>query len=147
MKRLFAALLTAALAIGATAHQASAQTYGTIALTAVTNSILPSAAETTTAVIDLRGNRNVAVDARFQGDGSGTANATFAFVPSLNGTTFETTKVYALVAPANGTTAVHVMTNWDFGAYGYLKLAFVTNAHATVTLTNVAVTVALKPGS
>lgn len=145
MKRFIAAIFAVAFVL--LAFQASAQNYGTIALTSVTNSILPSIAETTTAAIDIRGNRNVAFDFRFQGNGSGTANATLAVVPSLDGTTFDTAKVYALVAPANGTTVVHVTTNWDFGAYGWIKASYITNAHATVTLTNVAVTVALKPGS
>lgn len=145
-KTIFAAnLALAVLAILAT--PASAQTYGTV--TAYTNActIAGSTASNTPSVFDIRNNRNITVQLKFAGDAAGTANVTAAFIPSLDGTTFDTVKTYTIAAPANGAgNAVIAVTNWDFGAYGFLKAAYVTNAAGSGNITNVSLTVGLKPG-
>jgi hypothetical protein len=125
---------------------ASAQTYGVPTLTTPTN-VLASTASNTTAVVNIQANRNVSVDFQFQGDAAGTANVTAFFIPSLDNITYDNTKGYVLIAAANGTTKVNVTTNWDFGAYGYVKLSYITNAAATANITNVVVKVGLKPNN
>ncbi len=144
MKRILA---LAVLAFATTSLTATAQTYGTITLSSVPTSLVGAIATNCTSVIDIRNNKNVAVQLKFQSDTTGTDPVAAVFIPSIDGTTFDTTKVYRLTC-LNGTagTAVVATTNWDFAAFGYVKLAFVTNAAAgSAAITNLSVKVALKP--
>lgn len=145
MKKILSILFLVALTALLFVPAATAQTYGTITLTTPTI-IAASTASNTTQVVDCRYNKNVAFTFGFKGANSGTDNVTFALVPSLDGLVFDTTKVIPVIAAANGLTQVYVSTNIDMGAYGWVKLSYMTNASAAVNVTNVTATAALKPG-
>src|SRR5205085_8812038 len=125
-----------------------AQTYGTQTLTTVPASVITGTSSNFSAQINCNYNRNVTFD--IAGRCLTATNTTFILtvVRSLDLQTFETASlspyVFTLTIPTNGIT-YHLFTNVDVGACGYLVP---TNAAAGPgTVTNVVVTVALKPGN
>jgi len=125
------------------ASVAFAQTYGTIN-GGIATSISGGATSTANTVFDVRGNRQVSVQI---GATSATTNSTLAvtFVRSNDGITYETSTPYVFTLTLSSAGTFGMVTNFDVGASGYLKLTTAT-AGATVPLTSTAVTVALKPG-
>lgn len=95
---------------------------------AVTNaaSITP-----TNAIVELRKNQGIAILPRFVGTGASTANVTFTFNVSADGTNYTTTGPLTYTAALNGTTPVvgyKLFTATDLNNVRYLKLSSVTNA-------------------
>lgn len=113
---------------------------------AMTNlsSLIASNATTTinTGQFPLRGT-GVALLPSFAGSNSGTANITFNFQVSADGTNWSTISPFSIVAPMNGTAGVIVYTNWGAPALNnvrWMRLGSWQNAHtANCFLTNILV--------
>jgi hypothetical protein len=145
MNKILSVIALAGLLLTASAR---AQTYGTIALTTAPASVILNTSSNFSSIIDCRANRNVTFD--IAGRCLTATNTTYILtvVRSLDAAVFETASlspyIFTLTIPTNGTT-YHLITNVDVGACGYL---IPTNSAAGAgTVTNVTVTVALKPGN
>jgi hypothetical protein len=136
---LLAIFAVAALAVSAQAQQYSVNTLST------TNAISANTTITPGSVIAATKHLNVALQPSFALANSGTANVTFSFARSVDGTTFESTPSVSLVVAANGTNTVTGFTNVSMGAGGYLKLTSVANANST-NVTGLNVLYGIKPG-
>ena len=124
------------LLIGLIAFNATAQTYVTNDLqiaTTITNSATYTFAGTN--YVDLTRYSQVAFELKFQGVGAASGNVTVTF--KRGGTTgdYETTPGWTFIVPANGTTAVIALTNYDSGPIAFAKLNTIVSA-AGANLTN-----------
>ncbi len=138
---IFAGLICAAILLIAQVPAPSSGTSTSLTLNGATN-ISAQLATNVNAVLDITLQKDFALAFGFHGDSAGTANVTAFFAPSTDGTTntMDTTKGFALIAAANGGTAVVVTTNLPasvIAGYNYLILRYFTNAAATAVMTNV----------
>lgn len=148
MKKILLALLTVA-ACFMVARPAKAQTYGTVSpvssqiYAVITNGTTQSF--TTNNIVDTRYNRNITIS--IAGKANSAAASTLALVmgKSTDGTTntLDTIGVTnTLNIPTNAISITNVTI--DMGAAGYAHVLSLTAGSASVT--NAAVTIALKPG-
>lgn len=137
--------LVLGVAIVAAPFAVKAQTYGTISVANVPTAWLAATATNVGTVIDCRYNRNIGIYAQAQGTNTSTSAITAVFNQSADGLNFDTLTPRVVTWALNNTTVASTTTNWDIGAIGYLKLAYITNAAGT-GISNVVVQVALKPG-
>ena len=88
--------------------------------------------------------RLVGVQASVTGStGTNVQDVVFVFKRSVDGTTYNTIGDWRVTVPIYGTTNNTVVTNWDIGAVGYLKLYAVENV-STNYITNVSCKVSIK---
>lgn len=140
MKKLLAILgIAAMLSLSAVADP---PVYGPQTLSLSTNFIAASTATNFTGVVDCHAQRNVTFQFLFAADASG-GTVTFAFKPSVDGITYANA-VIPITLGNSAVTATTVVTNIDTFGYGYLKLAYVTNAHGTANITNLGVIYGIK---
>lgn len=134
------AALPSAIAQGYTAYAAQTLIAGG------TNNVAAATTNTYTQVLTLTRQREVAVQISFKSTGTNSSTIGFDFLPSVDGTTFDTANAaHSLNFAANGTTTVVVVTNLVAPAgIGYLKLASVRNPNATQAITNLSVIYAVK---
>lgn len=130
---------------------AEAQTMVFTNHVAITNSIAPSVATTSNlgSPVDLQYHRDCFLMFKFTGNGSGTSLVGLTLARSHDGTTatLETTPRFVWFAAQNGTTQVIAVTNLDtstIGAMRYLHVVAITNASASVTMTNASLDVITK---
>ena len=143
MKRIL--LTLAILAVLTLPALAQTPIYGPQSLGLWTNFVAASTARAVTNVVDCAHQRNVTFQFLFKGDDAG-GTVTFAFKPSVDGTTYAD----AVIPITLGNLAVAgttVVTNIDTFGYGYLKLVYITNAHASANITNVTVSYGVKISS
>ncbi len=149
MKTLFklGMLVTALIALFTAEVQAQySQVYGAQPLTLWTNKVTASAAVAfTNTVIDCHAQRNVSLQITHAVDSTG-ATITYAFQTSVDGTSWSTARA-AIALADPGVTGTTVVTNIDTLGYGYLRLSYITNNHATAVLTNTAIVYGLKIGA
>lgn len=142
MKKLI--MLIGALAIAAISTQAqtySAQNVG-LGLTA----IAATGASNILATLDVRKQKDVAVQIDFKLSGSGTGNQTLVFERSVDGSTWTTLsadKSSVVIAATSGTVSTTV-TNLPTYGCGWIRLATWTNADASRYVTNLTVKYAIK---
>ena len=98
----------------------------------------------TTIVFDTRKQRDVMVEGSFKSTGANTSTITFTLQPSLDGVTFDTTKVWTWTITAAGTSTALGSTNISTGGAGYIRLASIQNANGSQGLTNILVRYAVK---
>lgn len=123
---------------------ATAQQYSPVTLISGTT-IAAQATSNYTHNITLTKAQDVAFQLSFQGAGAGTDNVTVTFKESVDGSTWSTTPTKTWVVAANGNTAVALTTNFTVNALGYLRVASIANASASVAMTNLTVKYAIKP--
>lgn len=94
----------------------------------------------TNAVIDCRGQQNVAVQVTFAHMGAGTDACGFAFTPQVDTATTNVhgSTAFYIVGAAAGTTGTSLSTNCNVKGYPYLRLAYITNGVAEV-MTNISI--------
>ena len=114
-------------------------TYGTIAAQSASNTV---------AVIDCRKQTFTTLQITFQGSATASDNLTFAFRPSVDGATYDTGAVYPIqLALTTGGVAKTVVTNLpSLPGANFWKLAYITNAAATATVTNYSIIYGIKTG-
>jgi hypothetical protein len=112
----------------------------TLATTVVTNLASPP-------VIDVRKQKEVTIVFSFNQASASTSNVVYALHGSLDGTYYDATRAFIIVAPSEGATRVNYRTNINVGGLGYLKLYAISNATALTTMTNFGVTYGLKIGA
>lgn len=147
MNKILSAIIGLALMVSA----ASAQVYN--AQSMMTNSVIAgSLTNYYSSVASLAALRNgnmvpprlVGVQMNVTGSvGTNVQNVTFVFKRSVDGTTYNTIGDWRVDVPIYGTTNNTVVTNWDVGGVGYLKLYAVENV-STNYITNVACKVSIK---
>ena len=149
MKNIFRIPVLAALLVGVAAE---AQQYSAVAMGRLTNTITAAAAETTLIGTTNTATRNesVGLQCSFTATAASTAAITIQIQPSADGIKFNTADAgaFSWTIPANGTTEVVACTNLSeahLGNLGYWKIAYITNAHASVNVTNFVIKVAKKP--
>lgn len=124
---------------------AKAQTYGPITLSAVPSTLTTAVATNCTATIDCRYNRNIGIYIQAAGSNTTTSAITAVFNQSADGLNFDTLTPRVVTFALNNTTTAGTTTNYDIGAIGWMRLAYVTNA-AAVGVSNLMVQVSFKPG-
>ena len=139
-------ILLAAAAVFALTFSASAQipSYGPAKVGTVSNYVAASTATNYNAVIPVQSQRNVALQITQNNDAAGTANISYVLQSSVDNVTYQTGPFAVIIVPANGTTAVTTVTNFDTVGVGYLRLQYVTNAAASANLTNFSITYGIK---
>lgn len=123
-----------------------AQTYGPTTISAVPSTLTTAVATNIGTIIDCRYNRNVGIYVQAAGSNTTTAAITAVFNQSLDGVNFDSLTPRVVTFALINTTTAGTTTNYDVGAIGFLKLAYVTNA-AAVGVSNLVVQYSLKPGS
>ena len=98
----------------------------------------------TTVVFDTRKQKDLTIEGSFKSTGANTSTMTFTLQPSLDGITFDTTKVWTWTIAATGTSTAVGTTNISTGGAGYVRLASIQNANATYLITNILVRLAFK---
>jgi len=140
---LLGAMLTLALPAAGQGYNAYAVqtllTGGTNIVTAASSNVVSGS------IITLTRQREVAIQASFAAVGTNDSTITFWLQPSVDGSTFDTSKnlTHNFTVAANGTSTVNITTNITVGAVGYLRLA-INNPNATMALTNVSVKASIK---
>ena len=135
------ALLTCTIPV-----QSQERIYAPQPLTLWTNWVLASTNRLyTNTVIDCNGQRNVALQITTKVDAAGGV-VTYAFQPSVDGITFADARLPIQVADP-GVAGTTVVTNIDTLGYGYLRLSYITNAHATANVTNIVLKYSIKLGA
>jgi hypothetical protein len=135
---LCAGLLAFLLAAPLVQAQVAPRNLTTLTLTATT-----AAANATTVItsqaVQIKPGAGFAVIPNFQLSGADTANMTFNFAVSTDGTTWTTITPFTYAEASNGTTPVIGFKNFGVAAGAdnvlYVRLASVTNASTTRTLT------------
>lgn len=150
--RKFLSLLTLAVCALCAVPLAHAQVTprNTTVLTLSDSSIAAAATEVSTSqAFTLKPGAGFGSVVNFVLSGADTANVTFNFAVSLDGTTWTTTTPFTQTVAANGTTTVIDFKNFAADVTGagannilYVRLASITNASATrsVTVTSVTIT-------
>lgn len=86
-----------------------------------------------------------AIQVNYKLTGAGTSNNYFSFDASVDGTNAWATNLYVIGVAANGTTNVGGVSNWNIGAFGYLRIGTITNNNGTA-MTNIVIRSGQKPG-
>jgi hypothetical protein len=150
MKKFFS-LLFAAVALCAIPLKSSAQVTprNVTTLTLSDTSIAAAATEVSTSqAFAIKPGSGFGVVVNFQLSGADTANVTFNFAVSLDGTTWTTTTPFTMTSASTGVTPVIDFKNFAADVTGagannilYVRLASVTNASATRSCTINSVTI------
>lgn len=111
-----------------------------------TTFIVPAATTSnyTTVIFDTRKQKDLMLEGSFKSTGANTSTITFTLQPSLDGVTFDTTKVWTWTITAAGTSTAVGSTNIATGGAGYVRLASIQNANGSQGLTNILVRSAIK---
>lgn len=133
-----ALLLTAGKAFGQYSVVTTALNGGAFQVPANTTS------NYTTIIFDARKQKDLMVEGSFKSTGANTSTITFTLQPSLDGVTFDTTKVWTWTITAAGTSTAVGSTNIATGGAGYIRLASIQNANGSQGLTNILVRYAVK---
>ncbi len=141
--RIFFVLCVVGFCLGfsPTAH---GQTYQPVTIGTVPATLASATATNSGTWIDLRQNSNVALALKCAGANNSTDTVSAVFLWSPDTVTTSTPFVLTVALANTGT--VCASTNLSAGAFGWLKLAYVTNSTA-VTITNLSVLYGLKPGN
>ncbi|MCX6952909.1 MAG: hypothetical protein NTV51_12205 [Verrucomicrobia bacterium] len=151
MKKFFSILSLAVLALGAVPLVSQAQVtprnLTTLTLSATTVATSTTATITSQA-FPIKPDSGFAVVPNFVLSGADTANVTFNFAVSVDGTTWTTVTPFTYAVAANGTTPVIGFSNFAPHVTGaganniaYARLQSVTNASSTRTVTINSVTI------
>jgi hypothetical protein len=132
MKKIIISLLTlAALVVGAQAQGLVTASVSPV----IYNSVTTNMAGTSTIVIDVRRQQNVAIEWTQTLNGAGSTVGGLAFVPSLDGSTLASSphdNGFSIVRAPNGTTPVVTITNFNVKGYNYLVCHYITNGSAAL---------------
>ena len=94
-------------------------------------------------VVDVQGQKNIALSLRTKLDGAGTTAANYLFVGTVDGTNYSGDTKRTLVVTPTGTLTVNTVTNFDCTGFKSLKLTTIQNPNTTV-LTNLQFDVGYK---
>jgi hypothetical protein len=143
MKKCFSLCFAVALLLGASPLVRAQSTPRNVqTLTLSDSSIATSATEVSTSeAFTIKADSGFAILVSFQLSGADTANVTFSFAVSIDGTTWSTTTPYTYTVAATGTTPVIGFCNFPPHVAGngannirYARLASITNASSTRTV-------------
>ena len=140
-KIILAGLLGIGLAVCCFTAQAQYRVvYGPNYLANGTNYIAGSAAKyfLTSGTFDVTQQRNLSVFISYASDAAGDKPA-FVFIPSVDGVAYASNSCVSITLPATAVTPLTIMTNLDSYGWGYWKLFYVTNSHASANITNLVV--------
>ena len=129
----------------AMAFTTSAQSYDSKVVTLTTNYIAASAASNFNAVIDAPRASYVGLAITLQANGATTTDATAHIQRSVDRVNWETAGT-GIALKMNGTTATTTISKVDLNGAAYLRLNYITNAHASVIITNITVRAGVKSG-
>lgn len=138
-------ILTIIAALGLFSSAVNAQTYAAQSIT-VTNAIAASSSETINGVMDVRKQKDVAVQIQFLMSSTGTGNQTFVFARSVDNVNWNSLAAdhTTVVVAATGATLSVTTTNLPTYGCGYIRLESWANGQAGQYATNTAVKYGIK---
>ena len=136
-KYLIAIVLLAVLFITTVQAQVTPTAIGS--LTNIPTYVEGTGVSNFTSVVAVQQGAGVALQGAFKGSGASTANTTFYFYASADGTNMTTYPFDTLVVPQNGATTVRWGKSFSaatLAGYKWIGLGAISNAHASVIITN-----------
>jgi hypothetical protein len=139
-------LLAALCLICASALAQTRYVSTTIAIPSVITAASNTNVYLTVPALDARKSTEVALAFTYHYTGAGADVVTATLEKSVDGTYWATAapSIASLAMAGNGTTKVTYATNIAMGGFGYLRIANIANAHATLDASNIVVKATYK---